>query len=385
MKDSIVNEAIPKNIRQIGHAVANDKIYIEDYVMTYIKQLSKETFENKRVLVLIGCKKYVENISYTFINGVIEVDNVEKYTELLENENITKIADKKEDFFEGMDVMGVGIITDEEWISFNDNIYELFNSKLLGDIVIIYDANSEELVYRYNNYSFNKQKGYYVYYERNESMQNYMLCMKDGKSIEYGYSTTEIVDRSIDEKIRSFTIPKSTVYSSKNIDYSKYKDIFTSRWNKKIKYGSLIASMLVVLTVGMVKVDTFEKITKMKAKKFLNKTEEVMKKKNDDLLDIQTIAGGIATEKPVVTEEPIVTDKPLNTETPIITRKPVVNETSKAQVKKKKNFYIVKKGDALVDISRKMYGTIKKVDLIKRANGIEDEDKIYIGQKILIP
>ena len=216
-------------------------------------------------------------------------------------------------------------------------------------------------------------------------MQNYMLCMKDGKSIEYGYSTTEIVDRSIDEKIRSFTIPKSTVYSSKNIDYSKYKDIFTSRWNKKIKYGSLIASMLVVLTVGMVKVDTFEKITKMKAKKFLNKTEEVMKKKNDDLLDIQTIAGGIATEKPVVTEEPIVTDKPLNTETPIITRKPVVNETSKAQVKKKKNFYIVKKGDALVDISRKMYGTIKKVDLIKRANGIEDEDKIYIGQKILIP
>ena len=385
MKDSIVNEAIPKNIRQIGHAVANDKIYIEDYVMTYIKQLSKETFENKRVLVLIGCKKYVENISYTFINGVIEVDNVEKYTELLENENITKIADKKEDFFEGMDVMGVGIITDEEWISFNDNIYELFNSKLLGDIVIIYDANSEELVYRYNNYSFNKQKGYYVYYERNESMQNYMLCMKDGKSIEYGYSTTEIVDRSIDEKIRSFTIPKSTVYSSKNIDYSKYKDIFTSRWNKKIKYGSLIASMLVVLTVGMVKVDTFEKITKMKAKKFLNKTEDVMKKKNDDLLDIQTIAGGIATEKPVVTEEPIVTDKPLNTETPIITRKPVVNETSKAQVKKKKNFYIVKKGDALVDISRKMYGTIKKVDLIKRANGIEDEDKIYIGQKILIP
>ena len=74
-----------------------------------------------------------------------------------------------------------------------------------------------------------------------------------------------------------------------------------------------------------------------------------------------------------------------NTETPIITRKPVVNETSKAQVKKKKNFYIVKKGDALVDISRKMYGTIKKVDLIKRANRIEDEDKIYIGQKILIP
>ena len=51
----------------------------------------------------------------------------------------------------------------------------------------------------------------------------------------------------------------------------------------------------------------------------------------------------------------------------------------------KKNYYIVKKGDALVDISRKMYGTIKKVDSIKRANGIEDENKIYIGQKLWIP
>ena len=249
----------------------------------------------------------------------------------------------------------------------------------MGKIILNEDANKEERFYRYNNHNFNRQKGYYVYYERNEPMQNYMLCMKDGKSIEYGYSPTEIVDRSIDEKIRSFTIPKNTVYMSKNLDYSKYKELISGRWNKKIKYGSLIASILVVLTVGIVKVDTFEKITKMKAKKILSKTENVMKKKNDELLDIQTIAGGIETK------EPIETEKPIETSTQRKTEKPIVKEIEKSQAKKKKNFYTVKKGDALVDISRKMYGTIKKVDLIKRANGIEDENKIYIGQKILIP
>ena len=123
----------------------------------------------------------------------------------------------------------------------------------------------------------------------------------------------------------------------------------------------------------------------MKAKKFLSKTETVMKKKNDELLDIQTIAGGIETKEPIETEKPIVKENNLETAIPIITEKPIVKKTEKSQPQKKKNFYTVKKGDALVDISRKMYGTIKKVDLIKRANGIVDENKIYIGQKILIP
>ena len=57
MNENISNDVIPKNIRQIGHAVAKDKIYIEDYVMTYIKQLSVEPFDGERLLILIGYKK----------------------------------------------------------------------------------------------------------------------------------------------------------------------------------------------------------------------------------------------------------------------------------------------------------------------------------------
>ena len=49
------------------------------------------------------------------------------------------------------------------------------------------------------------------------------------------------------------------------------------------------------------------------------------------------------------------------------------------------HYYIVKKGDVLVDISRKIYGTHKKVAAIKKANGIVDEDKIFIGQRLLMP
>jgi len=69
-----------------------------------------------------------------------------------------------------------------------------------------------------------------------------------------------------------------------------------------------------------------------------------------------------------------------------ISKKQASNKNKKvASNKENANYYIVRKGDALVDISRKMYGTHKKVATIKQANGLEDEDKIFIGQKLLIP
>ena len=49
MEGNIEENALPKNIRQIGYSLTNEKIYIEDYVMTYIKQLSKEPFDNEKI------------------------------------------------------------------------------------------------------------------------------------------------------------------------------------------------------------------------------------------------------------------------------------------------------------------------------------------------
>ncbi|HBY71668.1 MAG TPA: peptidoglycan-binding protein, partial [Lachnospiraceae bacterium] len=35
---------MPKNIRQVGKVSGNRKIYVEDYVMTFIKQLAGEDY-----------------------------------------------------------------------------------------------------------------------------------------------------------------------------------------------------------------------------------------------------------------------------------------------------------------------------------------------------
>ena len=47
--------------------------------------------------------------------------------------------------------------------------------------------------------------------------------------------------------------------------------------------------------------------------------------------------------------------------------------------------YTVKSGETLVSISRKVYGTQKLVQRIKKANALSDENQIYPGQKLIIP
>ena len=47
--------------------------------------------------------------------------------------------------------------------------------------------------------------------------------------------------------------------------------------------------------------------------------------------------------------------------------------------------YRVEKGDTLLEISRLRYGTDDMVGKICEINGLEDGDKIYVGETILLP
>ena len=61
-------------------------------------------------------------------------------------------------------------------------------------------------------------------------------------------------------------------------------------------------------------------------------------------------------------------------------------KTQKASYGQYKSYtYTVKSGETLVSISRKVYGTQKLVQRIKKANALSDENQIYPGQKLIIP
>lgn len=45
---------LPKNIRQIGRPGNQIKIYVEDYVVTYLNQIAQESPQEERLAILLG-------------------------------------------------------------------------------------------------------------------------------------------------------------------------------------------------------------------------------------------------------------------------------------------------------------------------------------------
>lgn len=96
----------------------------------------------------------------------------------------------------------------------------------------------------------------------------------------------------------------------------------------------------------------------------------------------ETMETGAAVEDTTeVTEEPQPTPTP--EPTPEVT---VESETPQTQAAvAQPTAYTIKKGDTLIGISLRNYGSNTKVSEICALNGITDPDDIKIGQEILLP
>ena len=72
---------IPRNIRQIGQSDENCKIYIEDYVYTFLVRLSRSEEGNSsreaQVAVLTGESRWWCGASYLFIRGALIAEGME--------------------------------------------------------------------------------------------------------------------------------------------------------------------------------------------------------------------------------------------------------------------------------------------------------------------
>ncbi len=63
---------LPKNIRQIGEVQGRQKIYLEDYVMTYIRKMEQKGSE-AFLGILLGERRCTDDAEYVFVRGIMEV------------------------------------------------------------------------------------------------------------------------------------------------------------------------------------------------------------------------------------------------------------------------------------------------------------------------
>ena len=72
---------LPKNVRQLGNPADNWKIYMEDYVYTYLHPTLEEEKQSKKVCILLGKVEKSEK-NYIFISGAIAVEPLKEVSVL---------------------------------------------------------------------------------------------------------------------------------------------------------------------------------------------------------------------------------------------------------------------------------------------------------------
>lgn len=185
------NLKLPKNIRQVGKPGEKMKIYVEDYVITYINQIARESTDQQRLAVLLGRLGKNQEDTIAFIDGAVEAKNVTVQDDqvIFTSEIWTQIYDEIGQYFHNTEVVGWFLTRPGKSLGINEKITKMHVDNFPGvdkALLIIDPLDHDEAFYIYDQGKLVRQEGYYIYYERNEDMQNYMVDHKTSESSESG-------------------------------------------------------------------------------------------------------------------------------------------------------------------------------------------------------
>lgn len=357
----------PKNVRQIGNVSDEPKIYVEDYVDTYLNQLRERAAEEPVGVMLTGEILIQEGQAVVYASGAIRMKEIEvNGTEIVIGEDTFKeLEEERKQYFPSSDAIGWCLIENGHPMGQNRQIAKIHEKSFAkSDTIFIWkDAvDNEEVYYAYKYGELMQMGGHYIYYEKNPNMQNYMISTR--KKI--GVTPSEVVEDRAAKDFRSAVREK--------MEYKEQKG------SSKFTYATSVLLVVVVLAIGISTVNNFDKMEAVQTSleslsqsvnKPESKTGTVNENEGEDS-DKNTTAGEAKAE------DADAEDKEVSGGT--------VPETSTIQEQLgDEDYYVVQKGDTLDSISVKLYGNTSHVEAICKMNGLSDGNLIFIGQKLLLP
>ncbi|MBU5430713.1 LysM peptidoglycan-binding domain-containing protein [Kineothrix sp. MSJ-39] len=238
---------LPKNIRQIGQATGNQKIYLEDYVITYLRQILTPE-ENMRVMILYGHKEMIEDELYWFVNGAVEAQHdffMEKT--IIDEESWKKVNEMAEKFFPDLTVMGWAITREDSTEDLEEQIMRTQRQFFRPDQKLYFEyitSDKTEALYLHEKGKRNMLSGYYIYYERNECMQNYMVSLRTRER--------HPEEMNADHAARQF----------REVCQEKKQDLHKKRSSAFATCASLLLVMA-ILVIGITMLNNYEKMQSM--------------------------------------------------------------------------------------------------------------------------
>lgn len=382
----------PKNVRQIGVPLPGQKIYLEDYVITYLKQ-SFVHAQEPIVVLLLGKNGEEKAEKAAFIYGamVLEEEGV------LERGGISKetwdqVYEMIRHNFPEAQVLGWACGVPMWSGNVDGQVRKLQKAEFSKEnsTLFLWDlSEKEEKIFLWQRNMLKEMSGYYVYFEKNPQMQNFMLDdSKEPESIDGDYEDTVTVSMRhvIEEKEER----------KKNLQLLAY-------------CGAVAAGIALLFGVHTM-LDSTARIQKME--QTVDTLTEYVGKQQEDVAAMSRQAEGTVQQIPFQTAES-ATETPEPSSAGDRSKRKTTEQIPQSQkkyqkmsrssgekkssgetdVKKaertssrtEKQSYIVRKGDTLSQIVWKQYHDLSYEKKVKKANGLKDADAIYEGQCLVLP
>lgn len=377
------NVRIPKNIKQIGTTTSNKKIYIEDYVINQLKK-RPEKESDIRYGVLLGMVQNSGGNSYIFVKGMVEVRDIIENSIIFDDEIWSAIYQDKKKFFDKLDIVGWYISVPYRVSDDMNGIRKIHLDNFAGNNKVCFLSDrteNEDGFYLYEQTSFLKQKGYYIYYEKNEKMKKYVRSLGSwqGKQKEKPIAEGQKEDALASQK-------DEEIKETKVIQKSISENGLEGRRQGKLAYG--ISGMLIValLLSTVVMLNNYGELKNIK-QTLSNYNLKQEAQAVNEIIDAYSGGGSAAQTETVTKNIQTTSGQTVPATSEQISREVTTVEQTKKSVASafSGTYHTVAKGQTLYDISMKYYGSSNMVDEIKQLNNIDDDYTIIEGQKILLP
>lgn len=372
---------IPRNVRQIGNISGGPKIYVEDYVDTFFGQISDQT-EEIRGAFLIGEMEDKEHPDYIYITGAIQMYELKRdgNTFQITEETWKNAYEDCKRYFGNATIVGWFVSAPGIPAEINDEVIRTHENAFPNtySIFVMRDLREKEDYFYVNKFNdLMKVSGYYIYYEKNPAMQNYMIASRRKN----GLTISESVEDRAAKSFRNLIRTKGELEDQKqSIHFMRIASSFL---------------ILVMLVMGITMMNNYDKIQSVQ-KSLEALTESAQSEQEAKRVSVdRTPSVGLKKEL----EENAIEKKEINKEEAAAkSGEKTTEEKTKQEASDWKegaaeeleegsqgDIYVVRKGDTLLSISRKVYGTDENIASICKINGLKENDFIYVGQKLLLP
>ncbi|MCL2168762.1 MAG: hypothetical protein FWB74_01895, partial [Defluviitaleaceae bacterium] len=210
---------LPTNIRQIGtiDEASPLKIYVEDYVCSYLRQYAESGGHGEKVAFLVGKYMVIDGANYVFVSGALQgkhsqfQDNMESFT----GASYDYADEQLEKYFPGCEILGwmqsqpgYGVYLNPAYAD-----YHMANFTRPYHLLFVKDpAEKLNLFYAWNKEmsGIDELSGYFVYYDQNKGMQEYMQDNRIARTKPVMAAKTEEAETPM-SKLKIFSEPGRSV------------------------------------------------------------------------------------------------------------------------------------------------------------------------------